>query len=185
MKQLPLMIPGVVALALGVGCATSRPDADDAVKEAQDTVDMFKKTDISLDNFFSRAAGYAVFPTVGKGALVAGGAYGSGVLFDHGTAVGKTSLTQVTVGFQLGGQAYSEVIFLETDSALTGFKSGQFALAAEASAVALTAGAAATAKYQQGVAIFTSTKGGLMYEASVGGQKFSYDAFGERKVSSR
>jgi len=185
MKQLRLMIPGVVALALGVGCATGRPDADDAVKEAQDTVDMFKKTDISLDNFFSRAAGYAVFPTVGKGGLVAGGAYGSGVLFDHGQAVGKTSLTQVTVGFQLGGQAYSEIIFLETDSALTGFKGGQFALAAEASAVALTAGAAATAKYQQGVAIFTSTKGGLMYEASVGGQKFSYDAFGERKVSSR
>src|SRR5215468_1580946 len=103
MKQLRLMIPGVVALALGVGCATGRPDADDAVKEAQDTVDMFKKTDISLDNFFSRAAGYAVFPTVGKGGLVAGGAYGSGVLFDHGGAVGKTSLTQVTVGFQLGG----------------------------------------------------------------------------------
>ena len=146
---------------------------------------MFKKTDPDLDKFFARAAGYAVFPSVGKGGLGLGGAYGSGVLFNHGRAVGKASLAQVTIGLQLGGQAYSEIIFLQTNGALDDFKSGQFALAAEASAVALTSGAAATAKYEQGVAIFTAAKGGLMYEASVGGQKFSYEPLGARRVSSR
>src|SRR5262249_42689048 len=163
-------------LVLGVGCATGRPDGDDSVKEAQDTVDMFKKTDISLDNFFSRAAGYAVFPTVGKGGFVAGGAYGSGVLFDHGRPVGKTSLTQVTIGFQLGGQAYSEIIFLETDGALADFKGSKFALAAEASAVALTAGAAATAKSSQGAPSLTSTTGGRRTEATVGGPAMRTDS---------
>jgi lipid-binding SYLF domain-containing protein len=178
-----LIIPGIVALALSVGCATSRPDnADESVKDAKDIVDMFKKTDPGLDNFFARAAGYAVFPSVGKGGLALGGAYGSGVLFDRGRAVGKTTLTQVTIGFQLGGQAYSEIIFLQTENNLADFKKGQFALAAQASAVALSSGASANAKYQQGVAVFTSTKGGLMYEASVGGQKFSYEPFGERKA---
>jgi len=88
----------------------------------------------------------------------------------------------VTIGFQLGGQAYSEIIFLQTENNLADFKKGQFALAAQASAVALSSGASANAKYQQGVAVFTSTKGGLMYEASVGGQKFSYEPFGERKA---
>src|SRR5215469_4403590 len=185
MKHLELMATGLIALALSVGCATGRPDADDSVREAQDAVNMFKKTDPSLDNFFARAAGYAVFPSVGKGGLGLGGAYGSGVLFNHGKAVGKASLTQVTIGLQLGGQAYSEIIFLQTESALDDFKSSQFALAAEASAVALSSGAAATAKYEQGVAIFTAAKGGLMYEASVGGQKFSYEPLGGRKVSSR
>ncbi len=177
-----LITPGIVALALSVGCATARPDGDESVKDAKDIVDLFKKTDPGLDNFFARAAGYAVFPSVGKGGLALGGAYGSGVLFDHGRAVGKTSLTQVTIGFQLGGQAYSEIIFLQTENNLADFKTGQFALAAQASAVALSSGASANAKYQQGVAVFTSTKGGLMYEASVGGQKFSYEPFGERKA---
>ncbi len=178
-----LIIPGIVALALSVGCATSRPDApDESVRDAKDIVDMFKKTDPGLDNFFARAAGYAVFPTVGKGGLALGGAYGSGVLFQQGRAVGKTTLTQVTIGFQLGGQAYSEIIFLQTENNLADFKKGQFALAAQASAVALSSGASANAKYQQGVAVFTSTKGGLMYEASVGGQKFSYDPLGARKA---
>lgn len=177
-----LITQGIFVLALSVGCATARPDGDQSVKDANDTVELFKKTDPGLDNFFARAVGYAVFPNVGKGGLALGGAYGSGVLFDRGRAVGKTSLTQVTIGFQLGGQAYSEIIFLQTEGALAEFKEGKFALAAAASAVALASGASANAKYQQGVAIFTSTKGGLMYEASVGGQKFSYDPFGDRKA---
>src|SRR5260370_8823851 len=174
MKRMKLIIPGIVALALSVGCATSRPDnADESVKDAKDIVDMFKKTDPGLDNFFARAAGYAVFPSVGKGGLALGGAYGSGVLFDRARSVGKTTLTQVTIGFQLGGQAYSEIIFLQTENNLADFKKGQFALAAQASAVALSSGASANAKYQQGAAVFPSTKGGLMYEPSVGRQNSS------------
>lgn len=182
MKQSRLMTVGIAALSFSVGCATARPDPDTSAKSGDDTVEFFRRTDPGLDNFFARAAGYAVFPTVGKGGMAVGGAYGTGVLYERGRAVGTTTLTQVTVGFQLGGQAYSEIIFFETDQALADFKGGQFAIAAEASAVALASGASANAKYEQGVAIVTATKGGLMYEASVGGQKFSYEPFGERSA---
>ncbi len=163
--------------------ATSVAFADDAslVSDAKGTIQTFKKTDPKLDKFFSSAAGYAVFPTIGKGAVGIGGAGGDGVLFVGGQPVGKSSMGQVTIGFQVGGQSYSEIIFFETPSALNDFKKGNFALAAQVSAVALAAGAAANAKYQNGVAVFTATKGGLMYEASVGGQKFGYEPFGAPK----
>jgi lipid-binding SYLF domain-containing protein len=155
--------------------------ADDSVKEAQETIEVFEKADPSIRKFFTSSAGYAIFPTVGKGAIGIGGAGGSGVLFEKGTAVGKASLIQVTIGFQLGGQAYSEVIFFENAAAVTDFKKGTFALAAQVSAVAAAAGASANAKYQNGVAVFTVAKGGLMYEASVGGQKFDFEPFGKKK----
>jgi lipid-binding SYLF domain-containing protein len=151
--------------------------AADPVKEAQDTVAAFKKADPSIARFFGNSAGYAVFPTVGKGAIGIGGAGGSGVLFEGGAAIGKTTLAQVTIGFQLGGQSYSEVIFFEDAASLGDFKKGNFALAAQVSAVALASGASANAKYERGVAVFTMTKGGLMYEASVGGQKFGFEPF--------
>ena len=95
--------------------------------------------------------------------------------------MGNTSLAQVTVGLQLGGQSYSEIVFFETAAALTDFKKGNFALAAQVSAVAAAAGASANAKYRNGVAVFTVAKGGLMYEASVGGQKFKYEPFNKKK----
>lgn len=163
--------------------ATSVAFADDAslVSEAKATIQTFKKTDPKLEKFFGSAAGYAVFPTIAKGAIGVGGAGGDGVLFVGGQPVGKSSMGQVTVGLQLGGQSYSEIIFFETASALSDFKKGNFALAAQASAVALSAGASADAKYEKGVAVFTATKGGLMYEASVGGQKFGYEPFGAAK----
>jgi len=103
------------------------------------------------------------------------------VLFENGKAVGTTSLGQVTIGLALGGQEYAEIIFFENALALTNFKGGNFALAAQVSAVAAASGAAATAKYQQGVAVFTLAVGGLMYEASVGGQKFGFEPFGGKK----
>ncbi len=124
--------------------------------------------------------GYAVFPTVSKGAIGVGGAIGSGVVFEKGKAIGKASLTQVTVGAQLGGQTYSEVIFFETPPAFTDFKKGTLALAAQASAVAASKDASANAKYENGVAVFTTGKGGLMFEASVGGQKFAFEPFGKK-----
>lgn len=154
--------------------------ADD-VKDAQETVTLFKKADPGLSRFFEGSVGWAVFPTVGKGAIGIGGAHGSGVLFQGGKAVGTCTLTQVTIGFQLGGQAYSEIIFFETEKTLADFKKGSFALAAQVSAVAAVEGASANAKYQLGVAVFTMAKGGLMYEASVGGQKFSFEPFGKGK----
>jgi lipid-binding SYLF domain-containing protein len=166
------MRAGGVLLGLGLSATAV---AADPVTEAHETVAVFKKADPGIDHFFKSAAGYAVFPTVGKGAVVIGGAGGSGIVFEQGKPVGKTTLAQVTVGLQLGGQAYSELIFFENASALSDFKKGNFALAAQVSAVALSAGASANAKYQSGVAVFTVTKTGLMYEASVGGQKFSYE----------
>ena len=155
-------------------------DVTKDVKEAQETVAVFKKADPGLSRFFDNAVGYAVFPTVGKGAVGVGGAAGSGVVFEKGKAIGKASLTQVTVGAQLGGQTYSEVIFFETEPALTDFKNGTFALAAQASAVAAAKDASANAKYEKGVAVFTTGKGGLMFEASVGGQKFAFEPFGKK-----
>jgi lipid-binding SYLF domain-containing protein len=142
---------------------------------------MFKKKDANIEKFFGSAAGYVVFPTIAKGGFVVGGAGGDGILFVGGHAVGRSSLGQASVGLQLGGQTFSEIIFFENAATLNEFKNGNFALAAQASAVALSAGAAASANYENGVAIFTATKTGLMYEASVGGQKFGFKPFGAKK----
>lgn len=165
-----------VALALAV----AKPVRADDVKDAKETIQVFRKADPGIAKFFNGSVGYVVFPTVGKGAIGVGGAHGSGILFEKGNAVGKATLTQVTIGFQLGGQSYSEVVFFQNAGTLSDFKKGKFELAAQASAVAASAGASANAKYTRGVAVFTVAKGGLMYEASVGGQKFSYDPFGKK-----
>ncbi len=139
-----------------------------------ETIANFKNADSSMLVFFREAYGYAVFPTVGKAGMGLGGAHGKGKVYKKGEFIGLTSLTQVTIGFQLGVQSYSEVIFFRDRTALDNFTDGNFELGAQVSAVAATSGASANADYDDGVAIFTIAKGGLMYEASVGGQKFSY-----------
>ena len=139
---------------------------------------MFRKAGESA-GFFDSAYGYAVFPTIGKGAIGFGGAYGKGHVYEKGAYVGNCSMSQATIGFQLGGQAYSEFIFFHDKTALDDFTKGQFELDAQASAVALTAGASGDMPYRKGIAIVTMAKGGLMYEASVGGQKFSYKPAGK------
>ena len=144
-------------------------------ERAQLTVDRFKRTDPTMsDAFFDSSKAYAVFPTVGKGAIGVGGAYGKGVLFEDGQIVGYCDLTQATIGLQLGGQAYSEIIFFEDEKALRSFKAGTFEFAAQASAVAAAAGAGANARYDHGVAAFTMGEKGIMFEASIGGQAFDY-----------
>lgn len=148
--------------------------AEDFGKEVQQTIEFFKKTDPGLKRFFDGAEGYAVFPGIGKGAAGVGAAHGRGQVFEKGALVGEASMTQVTIGFQLGGQSYSELIFFETKQALEAFKQDKFAMSAQASAVAAAEGASANAKYEQGVAVFTMARGGLMFEASVGGQKFKF-----------
>ena len=145
--------------------------------EAKEAIAEFKKDDSGIAIYFDSAYGYAVYPTVGKAGLGIGGAHGKGVLYEQGAIVGKTTLNQLSIGFQWGGQAYSEIVFFEDKAALVDFKEGNFELGAQASAVAITDGAAANLDYDNGVAIVTRIKGGLMYEASVGGQKFSYDAY--------
>ena len=140
----------------------------------QDTIQVFREAGESAA-FFEDAYGYAVFPTIGKGGLVVGGAYGEGRVYRGGEHVGRTTVAQVTIGFQLGGQVYSELILFQNDQSLLDFQKGNFALNAQVSAVAAAAGASADAPYAHGVKVITMTKTGLMYEASVGGQKFSYD----------
>lgn len=169
----------LLALSVPVAMTTPsrRPAARDLHQDVLQTIATFKKKDPGLQKFFERAAGYAVLPTVAKGAIGVGAAHGNGELLVGGSATGKVSMTQVTIGLQLGGQAYSEIIFFEAPNTLQGFKNSDFAFAAQATAVALASGASANAAYRNGVAVFTAAKGGLMYEASVGGQKFSYKAY--------
>jgi lipid-binding SYLF domain-containing protein len=133
-------------------------------------------TDPSMQRFFDSAAGWVIIPTVGKGAVGIGGARGTGLLYEAGEPTHEVTLSQLTIGFQWGGQAYSEFIFFKDEDALQYFKRGNFELGAQASAVAVKAGASVDASYSSGVAVFTSVKGGLMYEASVGGQKFKVKA---------
>ena len=160
------------------------------------TIEVFKKSP-AVQPFFKSAYGYAVFPTVGKGGIGIGGAYGKGKVYQRGKVTGTSSLVKATIGFQFGGQAFSEIIFFQDKRAYDEFTSGSFEFDAAASAVAITAGAQAKAgtegatagasagpatgtqaqtNYNKGMAVFVHTKGGLMYEAAIGGQKFSFKA---------
>ena len=169
-------LSALALITLSFSAAAFEPNAKDKMElEVAAAIVDLKQTDPGMEEWFKGAAGYAVFPSVGKGAIGIGGAHGKGLVIVKDAVVGKTSLSQVTIGLALGGQAYSEFIFFKDETALEDFKRGNFELGAQASAVAATAGASADASYNKGVAIFTSVKGGLMYEASVGGQKFKYE----------
>ena len=135
------------------------------------------KNKSSLKPYFKKARGYAVFPNVGKGGIGIGGARGKGEVFEKGNVIGSTTLTQVSIGFQLGGQAFSQIIFFKDKKSLERFTQGNFEFGASASAALISEGANASADYSDGVAVLTFSKGGLMYEASIGGQKFSYEEY--------
>jgi len=170
---LALLIPSPIPSAtISSGSAADPSEVAEVIKK-------FKKKDPGLAKVFADAQGYAVFPTVGKGGIGLGAARGKGYVYQRGRLIGRSTLTQVTIGLQLGGQAYSEVVFLKDAAALDNFKRGRLKLDAQASAVALTARASADLAYRDGVAIVTKAKCGLMYEASVRGQKFSYKAIGK------
>src|SRR5512137_1041450 len=160
-----------LAVALVGGAPVAR--AETTIAEAEAAVKRLREVEPGLKRFFDRAAGYAVFPDVTKAGFIVGGAGGSGYVFEGGKAVGRTTLSQATVGAQIGGQAYIEIVFFEDRWALEQFKKGDWAMAAQVSAVAVTAGAAKNAAYNKGVAVFTLVTGGAMAEASIGGQKFS------------
>jgi lipid-binding SYLF domain-containing protein len=182
-----LTIVPVLCLAMGAAHAAGYTD----------TIALFKNAGESAE-FFHKSYAYAVFPTVGEAGFVVGGALGKGHVYVHGRIVGDTTMMQASVGFQAGGKAFSQIIFFEDKRALDQFESGTFEFAAGASVVAITAGASASAGtsgvdagasggqkdattrgvYQNGMAVFTIAKGGLMYEASIVGQKFSYKPLG-------
>jgi lipid-binding SYLF domain-containing protein len=180
----------LLLLALTLGGSMASAD------EYSDTITVFKNAGESA-SFFNNSYGYAVFPSVGKGGLVVGAAHGDGRVYEKGKHIGDTSMTQVSVGFQAGGQAFRQIIFFENKTALDQFTSGNFEFGADANAVAIRSGvsgsvgttgatgtassaknAASGAKFYKGMAVFTVVKGGAMVQASVGGQKFSYKPIG-------
>jgi lipid-binding SYLF domain-containing protein len=155
--KLKMAVSSLLAL-MAVGFATTANANDaDLIKEAKQTIALYRKKDPSIDVFFERAAGVAVFPSIIKAGVGIGGARGKGVLFEGTKPTGEVTLTQATVGAQLGGQELSEIIFFETRSALEAFKAGKFELAAQVSAVALKTGAAAQARFENGIAARSST----------------------------
>lgn len=157
--------------------AQSRKKVEKIREDARAAKAEFLDADWRMEKHFKNAYGYVIFPNVGKGAVGIGGAAGNGVAYEGGKEIGMAKLTQLSIGFQWGGQAYREIIFFEDEAAMDRFKQNKIEFAAQASAVAVTAGASADASYVDGVMVFTMQKGGLMYEASVGGQKFRFDAF--------
>jgi lipid-binding SYLF domain-containing protein len=140
--------------------------------KSQEIITTYQDTNSNMKAYFEESYGYAVFPSVGKGAVGVGGARGRGVIFEKGIAMEEVIMTQVSIGFQWGGQAYSEIIFFENEIALERFKANKVEFAGQVSVIALTKGVSADIAYKQGVAVYTMPKAGFMYEASIGGQKF-------------
>ncbi|MGB5818534.1 MAG: lipid-binding SYLF domain-containing protein [Saonia sp.] len=176
MKTLKSIMVLCMMLMGSVAISQSEKDKEliqDAIKAKQTLMD----ADAGLKDFFSGSAGYVIFPNVGKGGFIIGGASGNGVVYESGSAIGMADLKKLNIGLQAGGQAIIEVIFFESEEDLDEFKEGDFSFSAEASAVAVKSGIAVNAKYKDGVAVFALPKAGLMADASVGGQKFGYTAF--------
>lgn len=146
------------------------------MQESREAKAAILKADPSMENLFKHSAGYVIFPNVGKGAVGVGGAAGKGTVYQKGTPIGTAQMVQVTVGAQAGGQAYREIIFFENQDELDRFKDNKVEFSEQASAIAVKAGAAANTNYRNHVAVFSQEKGGLMVEASLGGQKFTYKA---------
>jgi lipid-binding SYLF domain-containing protein len=177
MRKYALLFAVLFGFVFASGLWAFEPDTSDELQlDVKKAILDVQKSDPSIQKFFDGAAGYAVFPKVGKGGIGVGGAYGKGLVIVADKAIGKTSLSQVTVGFQLGGQVYQQFIFFKDETALGNFQRGNFEMGAQASAVAVTLGASADADYDKGVAVFTHISGGLMYEATISGQKFKYES---------
>ena len=172
--QIVVFICFAFAFSTALGLGDWDPEEIEEKKiESEEAVGNLLREHPDAQKFFDKSVAWVVIPTVGKGAIgVAGAARGKGLLFEDGEATAGVTLKQYTVGLQFGGQAYSEFIFFEDEEVVKDFKHGNFELGAQASAVAITAGTSIDASFVDGMAIFTIDKGGLMYEASVGGQKF-------------
>ena len=174
MKNLILLL--VFSLFSVTALAQEDEKDEKIIADSEDAKAAFIKDDSGMADFFANSYGYIILPNVGKGAWGVGAAAGNGVAFENGKHIGFARMTQLTIGFQAGGQSYSEVVFFESKEAFERFKEGKIEMSAQVSAVAAASGASANAKYNEGVLVFTRTKKGLMYEASVGGQQFKFRA---------
>jgi len=157
--------------------ALKAQDKDKLLSESAKAKAAFIKEDPSMADLFQSSYGYVIFPKIGKGGLIVGGSGGDGILYEKGKSIGIVKTGQVTVGAQIGGQAYREVIFFENQDALDHMKESKTEFSSQISAVAVKSGVSKNAKYTEGVSVFTQDLGGLMAEATVGGQKFKYTAF--------
>lgn len=167
----------LIGVSISIPVFSQNEKERDLIEDSKDAQAEFIKSDSLMQSLFANSYAYVIFPNIGKGAIGIGGAAGNGIVFQNGSPIGSAKMKQVSIGFQFGGQAYREVIFFENEAALDRFKQDKFEFAAQASAVAATKGASANVKYRDGVMVFTQEKKGLMYEASIGGQKFSYSSF--------
>ncbi len=166
-----------VALLLGLAaCSATAPDpgSSEVKEQVAATKELFVQKAPHLREMFEQSYGYAIFPKVGKGGLIVGGGGGKGYVYEQGALVGGVTMSMVSLGAQVGGESFAEVIFFENEPVLREFKSGNFEFGATVNAVAAEASSSRHAKFDEGVAVFTVTRGGLMAEASVAGQKFTY-----------
>lgn len=169
------MLVTVLISWMGGWAVKAADDETEKLKpEVQFALERFKKADSGIGSLIDAAAGHAVFPKAGKGGFIFGGAHGSGLVFEKGHLVGNAKMSQVTVGAQIGGQGFSELILFENAEALAQFKESRFEMTAQVGAVAAAEGVSKNAKYVAGVMVFTMANRGLMAEASVGGQKFKF-----------
>ncbi|NOX85003.1 MAG: lipid-binding SYLF domain-containing protein [Chlorobi bacterium] len=160
-----------------VAAQVSKSDYSVDIAKAEQTRKEFLKTDPGLRTFFDNSYGYAILPSIGKGGLIVGGAHGKGIVFKNGEPVGATEMTQLSIGGQIGGKSYAEIIFFKSKAEYEVFITGRYEVAVTLAAVALDYGVSNDLAYSDGVAIVTKDNGGLMAEATVGGQKFSYNPF--------
>ena len=187
MKKIALGFSGMLLfaslfLAGGIGGCESSPaprtqnKADTLHQEVMSALDQFNRRDPSLQKFLDGSHAYAVFPNVSSGAVGVGGAYGRGEVYQNGKFIGYSDLSQANIGVQLGGQSYSEIVAFQNASTFDQFRNGKLDFDARASAVAASSGAAAAADYQKGVAVFSLTQSGLMFQAAIGGQNFRFES---------
>jgi lipid-binding SYLF domain-containing protein len=177
------LLISVATIALLAACSTAPRSSDDRselLQDANSALSEARSGSSSFDSIIRNAPAYAVFPSVGKGGAGVGGAYGRGIVYKNGTAIGYADLSQATIGAQLGGQTYTQILVFETEHALDRFRQGNYEFGAQATAVALQSGRGTNAKFRDGIAVFTMAERGMMVEAAVGGQKFSYEAFASR-----
>jgi lipid-binding SYLF domain-containing protein len=177
MKKVTIIWIVVIACAINMSpmYGQSRAKKKEIIADSKIAKVEFITTDPLMEVLFEKAYGYVIFPNVGKGGFIIGGAAGNGAVYERSKLVGLAKLSQVSIGFQAGAQVYREVVFFESENDMDRFKNSQIEFAAQVSAVAVTAGASANVKYAEGVMVFTMQKGGLMYEATVGGQQFEFN----------
>jgi len=166
----------LTALFIAVLSPTLTARAEDLTAKAEEAVQNFKSADPGLTNFFAKAAGYAILPAVGEGGFIIGGQHGDGLVYEKDKLVGKVTMSEVSLGAQVGGGSFAEIIFFETTEALQNFEKSQWVMSAKAKAAVAASGVAQNAKYEQGVAVFSLPKSGVMVAATVGGQKFKFEA---------